>query len=52
MSTISPSADKRDEQTYTVIGAAMAVHAELGHGFLEQVYQEAYRREYGLPIPG
>jgi GxxExxY protein len=57
------SADKiqHDPETYAIIGTAMEVHRQLGHGFLEAVYQEAlaiemaarkipFQREVPFPV--
>jgi len=46
-------ADFDDQQTYKIIGAAMAVHRELGCGFLEAVSREALAielQERGVPF--
>ena len=40
--------EERDPQTYAIIGTAMEIHRQLGHGFLEAVYQDAAVVEFTL----
>ena len=46
ISPISADSETRDRDTYKISGAAMKVHAELGCGFLEAVYQAALNVEF------
>jgi len=40
----------RDQKNYTIFGAAMEVHKELGNGFLESVYQEGMEKEFTCQV--
>jgi GxxExxY protein len=40
--------DQRDPETFAILGAAMEVRRQLGCGFLEAIYRNALRIEFGL----
>ena len=42
------NASEGDPKTYAIIGAGMEVHREMGCGFLEPSYQEAFAEELAL----
>ena len=53
MERYSKTSQASDPQAYAIIGAAMAVHRELGCGFLERVYRVTLRMELmerGVPL--
>jgi GxxExxY protein len=45
---VNVKAEERDPQTYAIIRAAMEIHRQLGHGFLEAVYRDAALIEFPL----
>ena len=48
MTQINADKINKDQETYNIIGSAMAVHSELGHGFLKAIYHEALEREFNM----
>lgn len=48
MTQMSTDKKEQDPETYQIIGAAIEVHRQLGHGFLEAVCQDALSVEMNL----